>query len=359
MNNNSLHNKNNVLHQDEFFDHFAKFIRDSTNGKRLQKNGKSIRQNTIMNYHYTYKLLVEFCRNCEFNLTVPLIHRKNDKFILKAKNHWVNFYRKFTDYLYKQNYFDNYVGLVIKTVRIFMNYLRLELQLPIGQFHLRFYIPKEDIPVVVLSPEMLKQLINNKTLEKQLSPELCKVKDVFVFGCAVALRVSDLLNLKQHHLKQHNNKYYIEVNSIKTGSSSFIHLPPFAVAILNKYQSKSNYLLPRYSVSNFNNKLKLLGTYILNDKPLIKVRSQKGKQVVIYKNKEKKEHYTFADQLSSHTMRRTAITTMLSLGMPEQLVRRISGHAPNSKEFFKYVNYSQKLQDSETEKMFEKLLEIN
>lgn len=54
-------------------------------------------------------------------------------------------------------------------------------------------------------------------------------------------------------------------------------------------------------------------------------------------------------------MRRTAITTMLSLGVPEQIVRKISGHSPMSKEFFRYVAVAQTYQDQEVTKMFEKL----
>jgi intergrase/recombinase len=46
---------------------------------------------------------------------------------------------------------------------------------------------------------------------------------------------------------------------------------------------------------------------------------------------------------------------MLSLGMPEQVVRKISGHAPGSNEFYRYVLWAQTYQDQETEKMFEKL----
>lgn len=45
-----------------------------------------------------------------------------------------------------------------------------------------------------------------------------------------------------------------------------------------------------------------------------------------------------ADHISSHTMRRTAITTMLRLGMPEQLARKISGHAAHNKKFFRCMN---------------------
>ena len=45
--------------------------------------------------------------------------------------------------------------------------------------------------------------------------------------------------------------------------------------------------------------------------------------------------------ITTHTMRRTAITTLLSLGMDEQAVRDVSGHSASSKEFFRYVKYSQ------------------
>jgi hypothetical protein len=37
-------------------------------------------------------------------------------------------------------------------------------------------------------------------------------------------------------------------------------------------------------------------------------------------------------------MRRTAITTLLILGVPELVVRKLSGHAAGSKEFYKYIS---------------------
>jgi integrase len=45
----------------------------------------------------------------------------------------------------------------------------------------------------------------------------------------------------------------------------------------------------------------------------------------------------FCDLMSSHMMRRTAITTMLILGMPEHMVRNVSGHTDNSGSFYRYV----------------------
>ncbi|QYS87063.1 hypothetical protein JJC03_03590 [Flavobacterium oreochromis] len=59
--------------------------------------------------------------------------------------------------------------------------------------------------------------------------------------------------------------------------------------------------------------------------------------------------------MSSHMMRRTAITTMLILGMPELLVRKISGHSHNSASFHRYVHYAQVYLDREIEKVHQKL----
>jgi intergrase/recombinase len=54
-------------------------------------------------------------------------------------------------------------------------------------------------------------------------------------------------------------------------------------------------------------------------------------------------------------MRKTAISTMLTLGMPEHIVRKISGHAANSKEFFRYVKMAQNVIDKEADKVFDQI----
>ena len=54
-------------------------------------------------------------------------------------------------------------------------------------------------------------------------------------------------------------------------------------------------------------------------------------------------------------MRRTAITTMLRLGMPERVVKEISGHKQSSKEFHKYVEVSKSDIGYYSNKVFQKL----
>lgn len=50
-------------------------------------------------------------------------------------------------------------------------------------------------------------------------------------------------------------------------------------------------------------------------------------------------------------MRRTAITTLLILGMPKHLVRKISGHSHVSTSFNRYVHYAYAYMDKEIDKV--------
>ena len=85
------------------------------------------------------------------------------------------------------------------------------------------------------------------------------------------------------------------------------------------------------------------------------VRGTRTRAVEQKNQKAIQQKIRFSDVATTHTMRRTAITTMLSLGVPEQVVRKISGHSPSGKEFYRYVLWAQTYQDQETEKMFNKL----
>ena len=50
---------------------------------------------------------------------------------------------------------------------------------------------------------------------------------------------------------------------------------------------------------------------------------------------------------------------MLMLGMKEHVVRKISGHADNSKSFYRYVNLVQSYLDNEVDEVFGKLVQVD
>ena len=136
-----------------------------------------------------------------------------------------------------------------------------------------------------------------------------------------------------------------------------IGLPDYAIDIVKKYfKQKGGHLMPQYNNVNLNLYVKKLAEQAGFTQDTLKARTRRGLQKNFEKvNQTVKKGYRFCDLVTTHTMRRTAITTMLSLGMPEHIVRKISGHSPMSKEFFRYVSLAQSYQDKETVMMFDKL----
>lgn len=331
---------------------FQRFINDSKSGKRLKKNGERITKGTIDNYNYVLKNLIQFKTECNFDLYVYESKKLNKDQVKSEKKYWKKFYTQFTDFMYKKGCFDNYVGATIKTIRVFFNYLKTEKDFFIGEFHKSFYVRKQEIEIHVLNPEQLKFLIYDSNFEKTLTLPQRTVKDMFVFGCATGLRFSDLSLLTIKNIEVINNEYYLKIKSKKTKTFSSIKLPEFAVVIIKKFKTRrsSAKLFPKYDLANFNEILKRIGEKAGWTNEIHTTREVKG-----ISKTDKKKKKRFCDQMSSHMMRRTAITTMLVFGMPEHLVKKISGHSQTSASFNRYVHYAQSYLDTEMDKVHEKL----
>ena len=344
----------------DFFQLYDRFINDSVKGKRLQPNGKKVSAGTIVSYKCTRGLLVKFVKNSSFELRINQVKKFTTRQLHAEKNYWSKFYKHFTNYLHNDcGHFDNYVGLNMKNIRTFFGYLNKNLLIDTGGFHKQLYVRKEEISIVTLLPEDLNFFIYDSVFAENLSNKLKRAKDIFVFGCSVALRFSDLMCLRKANIRCINQEYYLIARSLKTQTETQIKLPDYAVAIIKKYSlQKGGWLLPRCTNGALNKYVKQLTEKAGLIQPVKKIRDIRGveKEISMMEGLKRKS-YRFCDLVTTHTMRRTAITTMLSLGMPEHIVRKISGHAPGSKEFYRYVSLAQGYQDRETEIMFAKLKE--
>jgi site-specific recombinase XerD len=331
---------------------FKQFIRDSETGKRLKKNGEKITKGSIDNYRYTYNNLEQFTIATRFELRICDASKLNKRERLSEKNYWKKFYKKFTEYLYKNGCYDNYVGHNIKQIRTFFNYLKRDKDMNTGDYQLLFYVCKEEVDILVLSPEQLKFLIHDTDFHNSLSPAMKRIKDVFVFGCTTGLRYSDIYQLTNKNFEQQNGDWYLKLKSQKTKTYSFIKLPNYAIAIYDKYTSKSSktLLFKKVTLFIFNRSLKQIGEQAGFTDAIEMTRERQGKTKQL-----NGKQLRFCDKMSSHMMRRTAITTLLILGMPEHLVRKISGHSHSSNSFNRYVHYAQAYVDKEIDKVHEKL----
>jgi len=335
---------------------FNKFIAASSTGRRKTPSGKRISKGTIQNYCNAYRLLAAFQSGSGLPLRILLLHRCSLRVLQQEKNYWQRFYRRFSSFLYTQNgYCDNYTGNIFKSLKTFFNYLQNEKGLATGNYHRQFRTPLQQPLPVVLSPQQLNFLITCKTFEATLPPSLKRTKDILVTGCTIGLRVNDLMHLRKTNILYTAAGAALKTNIHKTNTETLIPLPPYVVDIIKKYKRKPGpYLLPQLSVTNLNLQLKQLAEKAGWIYPLPKYRSIGG-----YLKELKKEGgrtWRFHEHITAHTMRRTAITTLLILGVPEMVVRKISGHAPNSKEFYRYVSIAQDYMDATVKKAYEILL---
>lgn len=341
-----------------FNEQFFKFIKATKTGRRLTASGKRITEGTVTNYFHVYKLIEEFEKKSADTLKIQLLHRAAMRSLQRERNYWKRFFIHFSNFLYKEkNYSDNYVAGVFKIIKTFFNYLQNERGLVVGNYHKMFRISIRQTTPVVLTPSQLNFLITNEEFEQQLNPYLKRAKDIFVAGCTVGLRYSDLMALKKTNVVLEEEQAILLLFTQKTNTEVKIPLPSYLLHIISKYHRKAGrYLLPRLSSSNLNLQVKKLVKKAGWDHCLPKYRSAKGKMTEL-KTRDG-ESWPFYQHITAHTMRRTAITTLLILGVPENIVRKISGHAPGSKEFYKYVAIAQDYLNQEVKKAYQKLIEM-
>lgn len=341
-----------MLKERELMPLLDKFILNNKHKYRKKSNGNFIEDTTNRNYKMLEKMLINFELDTKFKLQIIEQIRPTEREKKKAKKYWINLYRNFTDYLYtRRGHVDNYVGQNVKLLKAFLNWLSVERGMQIGSYYKQYYVSTEKIPIMVLEPEMLRYLITDQEFEKHLCETLLMIKDLFVFGCTVGLRYSDLKKLTAFNIENIGGKVYLVNLSQKTNTRTRVMLPEYAINILSKYKTNNiqGALLPYPELVSFNEKIKKLGEQAGWVHKIQKIRMRRGRPIEI-KTKENKS-FRFCDLLSSHCMRRTAISTLLRLGLEENLVRKISGHTPGSKEFYRYVEYSQSFMDEELTKI--------
>lgn len=218
---------------------------------------------------------------------------------------------------------------------------------------------KEDIGIITLLPERFCALITDQKLSLKLNSIQLRCRDIFIFGCISALRFSDLLNLEVRDIENRGTDFFLNYLSLKTEARVKVKLPSYAIVIFEKYSRDkiaSDKLFPSISLYWFNKSLRRIALLAGWLEPIGKFRAVDGESIEF--KKRPGIPYRFCDLITSHVMRRTGITVLLMLGMPEYLVRKISGHSAHSKSFFRYVNLAQSYISDEISIVHRKLIEI-
>lgn len=156
-------------------------------------------------------------------------------------------------------------------------------------------------------------------------------------GCYCGLRYSDLVTLKPHHVENG----FISKIALKTNEPVKIPVIPELNNLFQKYWKKGE-PLPEISNQKGNEYLK----------ELAKIAKLTRKfNYIQRKNRESKEETFEAWQMITwHVARHSFITNCIQLGVPQDVVRRVVGHA-SFKTLKKYIQNDDEFNKSEIMKL--------
>lgn len=244
----------------------------------------------------------------------------------------------FQEHLIGVGHLNNTVSKNLQVFRTFLNWCK-------GQgfasdFDISVKVKENDIDVIFLNYEDVMKLYSYSFINSASE----RVRDVFIFGCFTGMRYGDIAKLKQSDIEENQIKFRIE-KAGKTKSHT-VPLAPIAKAILEKYKNLSGEkALPVISNQKMNDALKVV-CEIAGFDEMITIAEKQGNGRIIEKRYKKYELIT------CHTSRKSFITVSMMLGMPESVVKSITGHSKNSKAFAKYYDITDGHKQAEMGKIY-------
>ena len=292
------------------FDFIELIIKESKDGSRLTKNGKKIQPITIKGYNTTLNHLKKYQEKTGNDIDFDTID--------------IPFYNDLVSYFHNENYSTNTVGKHIKNLKVFLKeaYKR-EITSNRSFQNEDFRVVDEETDQIYLNDSELNKIFN---LPLNKSPQLERIRDLFIIASYTGLRFSDLRRLKEENII--NNGTQLKIKTQKTGDTVVIPLHYTIKSLLNKYDGK---LPPPISNQKMNKHLKTIGeTAKINQ--VVSISITKG-GLRVDKNHSKYE------LISVHTARRSFATNLFLAGVPTLTIMKITGHR-TEKSFLRYIRIS-------------------
>ena len=288
-----------------FDDYFKSFI-----SQHKTSTGHSLRENTMKKYNGLSNHLKAFSIHSKTSLNVKLFDK--------------DFLESFRTYLIKEmGHNDNTVSKYIKAIKPFIRYYMAKGV--IGHYSLgEIKSVEREGEVFVLPLKQILELQNLAFIEDRLK----SARDIFCFMCWTGQRFSDyqVLTHDDFSINEKGEKVW-KLITIKTDAPISVPIIHYAQKILDKYVDHL-YPLPRLSNQKMNQYLKEIGASAKFNHTV--------KIVKYFDGKKKEVSVPFYHILTTHVARKSFITNSLILGVPERVVKEVSGHK-DEKSFRRYV----------------------
>jgi integrase len=241
----------------------------------------------------------------------------------------LDFYDKFTAYLFKQGYGINTVGKYIRQLKTILNDATDRgINTNYAYKSKKFVAANIPADTIYLNESELDELFY---LDLSEDKKLERVRDLFLVGCYTGLRFSDFTNIKPENIRGD----FFELTTQKTNTDVVVPIHPRLREIMARYEGKTiNSLPPSISNQKMNEYLKEICAMvdILNDS--INTKTNKGNFIV---NTDSPKYM----KVSTHTARRSFATNQYNKGIPASILMKITNHATES-AFYRYIKVTPK-----------------
>lgn len=275
-------------------EYVAQLIGEMQTGYRKKTNGQTYSVGTIECYHTLLQVFIMYEEATKSRKSWDDIDKK--------------FYLSFIQWNESRGVSTNYIGRLIKDMKSIIRTAHEEGLHMNAEYRKRYFAaPKLKMKKIPLSLDEINQLQN---LDLKHPSGMSLSRDIFVLGCYVGLRISDLKRIQQKDIQKDGNGYYLFMQTQKTGAEVKIPLNKAALSILQRY----DYSFTKYSEQAINRNLKLLGRMVGMD--------------------EKR-----SSTLSMHYARHSFARLAYQQGVPSMFIMRVTGHQ-SEKTFLTYINIS-------------------
>ena len=219
---------------------------------------------------------------------------------------------------------------ILKKVHTFSNYYKLMYRLehdPFWAFKIGVEKYEEPIPLTDEEYEVLQnRLVDN--------PELQIIQKMFILQSFFGVRYVDFSHAKKGDIVSGCLIAYPK-KTIELKRKISIPLNDFGVEIIGDLNSETldtTYLVPRYTLDQYNTKLKELFRTLGFNRIITRYDEEKGEMV----------HKPLYELVSSHMARRTFINTLINEGYDSITVKNMAGMSENSREIERYYTLNRK-----------------
>lgn len=290
-----------------FTEFIERFVEQAKVGQRLNAQSVQYSAFTLKGYQKLKRILEQYQTDTRRGINY-------DDFSL-------DFYQHFKLWLTKRGLSLNYVGCLLKDLKILLKLAHADgLHTNTIFQHRDFKKLSEEVDNIYLSDSELNALF---ALDLSTHTRLERVRDLFLIGAYTGLRFSDFSELRPENIT-HNGRILTRKTS-KTSERVSIPLNANVLSILAKYAG-----IPPRAITNqrLNDYLKELGK-LAGFVERIEVTRTRG-------GTKKKEYLEKWELMTTHTARRSFATNAFLAGIPTPSIMKITGHKTET-QFLKYI----------------------